>query len=208
MKVDPGKLLFFVDLTGTAVFALEGAAAGIQNNLDLFGVLVLSFVTALAGGVIRDILIGDIPPASLRHARYATVAFGAGAFAFFFHHFVQHIPPMAIVFLDAAGLGLFSVTGVEKALTHKMNPLIAVMMGTVTAVGGGTLRDLLLAQIPTVLRSDVYATAALAGGLVLILCRKLGLSEVLSAIVGGVFCFALRMVSVWQHWNLPTVNGH
>jgi uncharacterized membrane protein YeiH len=200
-------LLLTVDLAGTFVFALEGAMTAIRFQLDFFGVMVLSFATALAGGVIRDLLIGAIPPASLRDWRYAATAFGAGAGVFFFHHFLLQVPYPVIVGLDAAGLGLFAMAGTAKALDYKMHPFIAVLMGTITGVGGGTVRDIFLAHVPSVLQSDVYATAALAGAVVMVAARKAGLSPPWAAAIGGVFCFALRVVSVWQHWSLPRVTA-
>lgn len=184
---------------------MEGAMAAIRGELDFFGVMVLSFATALAGGVIRDLLIGASPPASIRDWRYPAVAFAAGAAVFFFHHFVLAIPGPVLIAFDAAGLGLFAVAGTEKALTYGIHPFMAVLMGTVTGVGGGTVRDIFLAQVPLVLRADVYATAAMAGSIVLIAGRRLGLSDTTSAFAGGVACFALRVVAVWQHWNLPHV---
>src|ERR1039457_6495823 len=105
--------------------------------------------------------------------------------------------------VDAAGLALFAIAGTEKALLRDMPSLIPILLGGITAVGGGTIRDVLLAQIPTVLRADVYATAALAGSATMVICRKLRLSPVLSALIGGTVCFLLRVVSVWRHWNLP-----
>jgi uncharacterized membrane protein YeiH len=197
------RLLFAVDMAGTFLFALEGALAAIAANLDFFGVMVLSFTTALVGGVIRDLLIGAVPPASLRDWRYAAVAFGAGASVFFFHHYVLEIPVPVIVVLDAAGLGLFAVAGTEKALDFGMHPFIAVLLGTITGVGGGTVRDIFLATVPNVLRADVYATAALAGSVVMVVARKMKMGTTVSATMGGVVCFVLRVVSVWQHWNLP-----
>lgn len=203
MKYDSDDLLLHVDLAGTALFALEGALAAIHAQLDFFGVMVLSFVTALAGGVIRDVLIGALPPASLRNWRYATTAFAAGAGAFFFYRFISAIPVSVLVILDAAGLGLFAVAGTQKAIDLEMPPLIAVLLGTITGVGGGTVRDVLLAQIPTVLRSEVYATAALAGSVLMVAMRRLDLSPRIAAFAGGIACFSLRIVSVWRHWNLP-----
>jgi len=203
MKYDSDDLLLHVDLAGTALFALEGALAAIHAQLDFFGVMVLSFVTALAGGVIRDVLIGALPPASLRNWRYATTAFAAGAGAFFFYRFISAIPVSVLVILDAAGLGLFAVAGTQKAIDFEMPPLIAVLLGTITGVCGGTVRDVLLAQIPTVLRSEVYATAALAGSVLMVAMRRLDLSPRIAAFAGGIACFSLRIVSVWRHWNLP-----
>jgi uncharacterized membrane protein YeiH len=177
----------------------------IAGHLDLLGIMVLSFATALAGGAIRDLLIGAVPPEAFQNWRYSVVAFSAAAFVFVLHHAVQQVPDTLLMVLDAAGLGLFAVAGTEKALAYGIHPFIAVQMGAITAVGGGMARDVLLAQVPSVLRTEVYATAALLGSAVLILCRKLKLSPVLAAVLGGTVCFLLRVVSVLQHWNLPKV---
>jgi uncharacterized membrane protein YeiH len=200
------SLILVLDLAGTFVFALEGGLAAILAHLDIFGVLVLSFATALGGGVIRDLLIGSTPPAALRDWRYAGVAFTAGMAAFFFHHFVQEIPAEVIIAFDAAGLALFAIAGTEKALAHSMHPFIAMLLGTITGVGGGTLRDIFLARVPMVLLSDIYATAALAGSAVMIALHRVGVRPALAAATGGFFCFVLRVVAVWRHWNLPTAN--
>jgi uncharacterized membrane protein YeiH len=203
MNKGDNKLLFAVDMAGTLLFAIEGATAATAGNLDLLGVMVLAFATALAGGIIRDLLIGATPPASLRDWRYAAMAFTGGAIVFFLHRYVLGIPGPAMVVLDAAALALFAVAGTEKALDFNIHPFIAILLGGMTAVGGGTLRDILLARVPLVLRAEVYATAALAGSALLIIGRKLRLSATQAAVVGGAFCFLLRLVSVWQHWNLP-----
>ena len=117
--------------------------------------------------------------------------------------FVQAIPAKLIMALDAAGLALFAIAGTEKALLFDLPPLIAVLLGGITGVCGGTIRDVLLAKIPNVLRADVYATAALAGSAVMVVGRRLGLSPSASAFLGGLLCFGLRVISVWRHWNLP-----
>lgn len=170
--------------------------------------MVLAFASALGGGIIRDVLIGAAPPRALRDWRYPdwrypVFAFTGGAIAFVGHSFVRQIPTLVIIDLDALGLSLFAVAGTEKALEYGLQPLVAVLMGAITGVGGGTVRDVLLTHVPAVLRIDVYATAALAGSVALVAARKLGLSPTFSAFVGGACCFALRIVSTWQHWNLP-----
>ena len=196
-------LLVAFDLVGTLVFALEGAMAAIQNELDLLGVLVLAFVTAVGGGIVRDLLIGAVPPAAIRDWRYIGIAIvGAGATTLFYH-LVQEIPTTLMVTLDAAGLSRFAMAGVEKGLDFGMHPVMAVVMGGITGVGGGTIRDLLLARVPGVLHRDVYASAALAGGVVMVLLLKLKVPRALTMAAGGGACFLLRMVSVAQHWNLP-----
>ena len=169
---DPDFLLLVVDLIGTFVFAVEGALAGINAGLDIFGLLVLSFVTALGGGTIRDLLIGAIPPNSIRDWRYAATAFAGGLAVFFFHPLFERVPVQLMMTLDAAGLALFAVAGVGKALEFGITPLLAIMMGAVTGAGGGTVRDVLLAQVPGVLHSDVYAAAALAGATVVVIGLK------------------------------------
>ncbi|MBB6144850.1 putative membrane protein YeiH [Silvibacterium bohemicum] len=200
-------LLLALDFAGTFLFAIEGGMAAARGHLDLLGAAVLAFATALGGGIIRDVLIGAIPPNSIRDWRYASIAFAGAATAFFFHSVVQELPASLLVLLDAAGLSLFAVAGAEKALNFEIHPLIAILMGGITGVGGGTIRDLLLAQVPTVLRADVYATAALAGAAVVVLGLKMKLPRAPVAIAGAIVCFFLRMVSVWLHWNLPKVGG-
>lgn len=200
-------LLTFLDLAGTLLFGVEGAMTAIGANLDLLGILVLGFATALAGGIIRDLLIGAVPPDSLRDWRYSATALTGAVLVFFLHRFVLAVPGDIIVVLDAAGLAMFTAAGTEKALDYEMHPLIAILLGTITGVGGGTVRDILLARIPIILRADVYATAALAGSAVMIVARRLGVHPTLAAFLGGAACFMLRMISVWLHWNLPRVAG-
>lgn len=203
MQITPARMLYTVDIAGTLLFGIEGASAAIAGRLDLLGLMVLAFATALGGGIIRDVLLGATPPSALRDWRYPTIAFAGAAIVFFFHHFVQEIPAQLIMVLDAAGLALFAVSGTEKALLREMSPLVAILLGGITGVGGGTIRDVLLAKVPNVLHADVYATAALIGSAVMILCRRLGMTDTQSAFVGGIVCFTLRVVSVWRHWNLP-----
>jgi len=190
------------DLAGTFVFAFQGALAAIAGHLDLFGDMVLAFATALGGGVTRDVLMGDLPPSALRDWAYPTTAFVAAAIVFLLEgHSV--VPRQLLLTLDAGGLALFAVAGTAKALDARIHPLSAVLLGTITAVGGGTIRDVLLTQVPAILRIDVYATAALLGAVVLVVTRRLGVPRVVAALLGGVACFTLRMVAVAQHWQLP-----
>ena len=202
-RVHSDSLLSAFDLAGTLVFALEGAMRAIRGDLDFLGLLVLAFVTAVGGGIIRDLLIGATPPAAIRDWRYFGIAILGALAVSFFYQSVQAIPDQLIVTLDAAGLGLFAVAGVEKALDYQMHPVMAVVMGGITGVGGGTVRDLLLAEVPSVLRKDVYASAALAGGVVMVLLLKMKLPRAIAMVCGGSACFLLRMVAVAQHWNLP-----
>ena len=192
-----------LDIAGTCVFAVEGALAAMAGRLDLFGVLVLAFCTALGGGIIRDVLLGAAPPAALRDWRYAALAFGAGLLTFQFRHQAAQLPGLSLTALDAAGLALFAVAGAGKALDYGIPPFIAPLLGAITAVGGGMVRDICLAHVPVVLRTDIYATAALAGAATLVALRGLGLRPVPAAAAGFAVCFLLRLVSVALHWHLP-----
>jgi uncharacterized membrane protein YeiH len=205
MKNQSDRLLAVVDHAGIVLFAAEGALAAIGGNLDFFGVMVVGFATALGGGVLRDLLIGASPPQAIRDWSYAAWAFAASGTVFIFYHFAQHAPSQLIMILDAGGLALFAVAGTQKALDYKIPQFISTLMGTITAVGGGTIRDILLMHVPTVLRADIYATAALAGSAVMVVGRRLGLPSALAAMLGGMVCFTLRVLSVWFHWNLPRV---
>ncbi len=202
--------LWFVmiaDLCGTFVFSVEGALVAVRANLDFLGVMVLGFSTALGGGMIRDVLIGAMPPSAIRDWHYCVVAFVAAALTFFFAPALRLLPHPVLIALDAAGLSLSAVAGTEKALAFGIHPFSAVLMGTITGVGGGTLRDLLLAQVPAVLRVDIYATAALFGAVIVVCARALQVRPALAGLLGAVACFVLRVVSVWQHWHLPIANA-
>jgi len=207
-RYHPDFLLLVVDLAGVLVFAVEGALAGIGADLDLLGVMVVAFATALGGGMIRDLLIGAVPPNSVRDWRYPATAFVGGGAVFFFYQFFQKVPTELMITLDAAGLALCAIAGSGKALEFGINPLLAVLMGGVTGVGGGTIRDVLLTRVPGVLRTDVYAAAALAGASVVVIGLKAKLPRGLVMTMGAVACFTLRMVAVARHWNLPKVMVH
>jgi uncharacterized membrane protein YeiH len=202
-RLPTARLIEIADLAGTFLFAAEGAMTAIRSDLDFFGVMVLSFATAVGGGIMRDVLLGATPPAALRDWRYGAVAFTAAAVTFLLYWRASAIPGWLIVSLDAAGLALFAVAGTEKALSHDLHPFVAVLLGTITGVGGGTIRDVLLAQVPVILRADIYATAAMAGAAVLVIGRALRWPAPLAAGLGGIVCFGLRMLAVWQHWSLP-----
>jgi len=203
MKYDSGRVLLAADLAGTFLFGIEGADAAIRGNLDLLGLMVLAFSTALAGGVVRDLMIGAVPPESIKNWRYAATAFSAAILTFFFYRMVEALPARLLMVLDAGGLALFAVAGTEKA--YKIHPFMAALLGTITGVGGGTIRDLFLAHVPRVLQSDIYATAALAGAVVLIAARKIGASPMAAAFAGGGACFVLRVVAATLNWNLPRI---
>ena len=196
-------LILALDLAGAAVAAQEGAGAAMASHLDLLGVLVIAFVAALGGGIARDILIGQAPPRALRDWRYPAVPLVAGIAAFAFSRWVRVIPQEALVTLDAAALGLLAVAGAEKSLDQGLSSLAAILVGGVTGVGGGVLRDMLLDKIPAVLTRDVYASAALAGAAIMIAARRFGVPNTAAALLGAAACFTLRMAAFHFGWQLP-----
>lgn len=199
-------LLVALDLAGTFVFALSGALAAVNRRLDFFGIMVLAFAAGNAGGITRDLLIDAVPPAAIRDWRYMAVSLLAGGLTFFWHRAVDRLRSPVQVF-DAAGLALFAVTGTQKALTVGVNPAIAAVLGTLTGIGGGITRDVLLNDVPTVLRSEIYAIAGLAGAAVVVLGYVLRLPSSGAMLVGALLCFAIRMVAIRRSWQLPRANA-
>ncbi len=200
--------LTVLELVGTFVFALSGAAAGVKHRLDLFGVLVVSCATATAGGITRDVLIGAIPPAALRDWRYLGISVVAGLVVFFSSPRAerqQRLRNLVLTF-DAAGLALFAVSGTQTALGYGLNPVMAALLGMLTGIGGGMLRDVLVSDVPAVLHSELYAVAALAGALVVVAGHALKAQPVASAMVGASVCFGIRVVALWRGWRLPTAG--
>jgi len=200
--------LLVLDLVGTFVFALSGGAAGIKRRLDLFGVLVLSFAAASAGGIMRDLLIGAVPPAALSDWRYLGVSLFAGLVAFFLFPRSERLRKLnnLVLMFDAAGLAVFAVAGTQKALGYRLNPVMAPLLGMLTGIGGGMLRDLLLAEIPTVLRSELYAVAALAGAVVVVAGHVLNFPPTAMAVSGAVLCFGIRLFAIRRGWRLPVAH--
>jgi uncharacterized membrane protein YeiH len=200
--LDMGTLLSVIDLAGTFVFALSGATAGVRRRLDLFGVLVLSFAAATFGGVTRDLLIGATPPAAIEDWRYAAVSVLAGIVTFYGYKAVDRLKNPVLVF-DAAGLALFAVAGTDKALAFGMNPAPAAVLGMLSGIGGGMARDVLLSEVPTVLRSELYAVAALGGSSVVALSSLVQVPMAAAMILGAGLCFGLRLMAVRRGWHLP-----
>jgi uncharacterized membrane protein YeiH len=194
-----------LDLGGTFVFAISGAVAAVNRRLDIFGILVLSFVAGNFGGIGRDVLIGAVPPAALTDGRYLLVSVVAGLITFFSYAGVDRLRSPVLLF-DAVGLSFFAVVGAQKALEFGLSPVMSALLGMLTGIGGGMTRDVLLGEIPQVLRSDLYAVAALAGASMVVIGDMFGLSYRVSALAGGGFCFGLRFMAIRHGWHLPAVR--
>ena len=198
-------LVLVLDLCGTFVFALSGGLLGVKQRFDLFGVLVLSFAAANFGGITRDVLIGAVPPPGIADWRYIVVPVLAGLATFIWGPRIRLMKEYVQI-LDAGGLALFAVSGAQKALDFLLGPATAILLGMLTGIGGGMLRDVLAAEVPSVLRGDIYAVAALAGATVVVGGRLLHFPPLLDALVGAALCFGIRMVAIRRDWQLPTAR--
>ncbi|WP_119717967.1 trimeric intracellular cation channel family protein [Cognatilysobacter tabacisoli] len=198
--------VILLDFIGTFAFAISGALVAVRHRLDLFGVLVLSFAAATAGGIVRDVLLGATPPVALVDWRYFGVSVMAGFLTFYRHAQVERMRN-PVQLSDAVGLGLFAVLGADKALAAGLGPVAAVMLGVLSGVGGGIARDVLVAQVPSVLRRELYAIAALAGAVVVVVGDALALPAAPVAVAGAALCFALRWLAIRRGWRLPVAGG-
>jgi uncharacterized membrane protein YeiH len=206
MRPEP-PLLLALDLAGTFAFALNGALTAVRAaRLDIVGVLTLGVITALGGGIIRDVLIGAIPPATFRDWRYLALAFGGGLVAFVLSRRLERLET-PIVVLDAVGLSVFAVMGTVKALEFGLGVGPAILLGGLTGVGGGVIRDTLVRQIPSVLRSDLYAIPALVAGALAAGAVRAGLYGLPAALGAAAVCFAIRMLGVRFGLNAPGPPG-
>jgi uncharacterized membrane protein YeiH len=203
-------VLLVLDLVGTFAFALNGALTAVRvAHVDIVGVVTLGVITAVGGGIIRDILLGALPPATFVDWRYLAVAAAGGLIAFMFSRVLVRLTSPIDV-LDAAGLSLFAITGAGKALELGVGPVQAIILGTVTGVGGGTVRDVLIRQVPSVLSSGLYAIPALVGAALAVIATSTGVHQVLGAPVAvsaaGV-CFLIRMVGLHFGLDAPRPRG-
>jgi uncharacterized membrane protein YeiH len=196
------NLILVLSLIGVFVFGLSGGMAGVRAKLDLFGAMLLAVVVGITGGTIRDILIG-IPPATFRDWRYLAVAGGAGLIAPFAHPALSRLQRWIDV-LDAAGLGLFCVVGADTALAHHLGFADCVILGAVTGIGGGMLRDILVREIPTILRGGFYAIPALCGALLVVTAYRTGDHSIVAPIGGAVVCFLMRVAGIRYGLGLPS----
>src|SRR5438270_7443017 len=201
---DP-TLLLVLNLVGTFVFGLSGGMAGVRAQLDMFGAIVLAAVVGLAGGIIRDLLIG-IPPTTFRDWRYLAAVGGAGLVTILAHPAINRLQ-RPIQALDAAGLALFCVTGAATALAHRLGVAEAVILGAITGIGGGMVRDVLVREIPTVLRGGLYAIPALVGAGIVVVAYHAGDRTVVFPIVGAAVCFLMRMAALRYGLGLPRADN-
>jgi uncharacterized membrane protein YeiH len=199
--------LVVLDLVGTFAFALNGALTALRaTRLDIVGVVTLGMITALGGGTIRDVFLDSLPPATFLDWRYLAVAAVGGLIAFFAGSHLERINGTINV-LDAAGLSLFAVTGALKAVDLGFGPAQAVIVGAITGVGGGTIRDVLIRQVPSVLSSGLYAVPALVGATTVVVADLLDIRGPVAAVGAAALCFAIRMIGVHYDVDAPLPPG-
>jgi uncharacterized membrane protein YeiH len=199
---DVPLLLSVVDGVGTFAFALSGATLAIRKRFDIFGVLFLAFVVAVSGGIARDVLIGAVPPAAIATWHSFAIAM-AGGLATFLAYPLVLLLRRPVMLLDAIGLALFAVTGAQKALTYGIDPVMAAVLGMISGIGGGMVRDVLAGEVPFVLRTDLYAVAALAGGAIVTLGNVFGAPPAWAMLLGASFCIFLRIMALFHGWRAP-----
>ena len=194
-----------LDWVGTLAFALSGGLLGVKKRFDLFGVLFLSFVVSVVGGMMRDVLIGAVPPVAITDIHYFAIAMIAGLITFYWYPRVASLQRQ-ILLLDAVGLGLFAVIGAQKAIDHGINPVMAAILGMLTGIGGGMTRDVLAGDIPFVLRGDLYALAALAGAAIVSIGTVLGVPPTYPMLLGAAVCIFLRLMAIYRSWRAPVAR--
>jgi len=201
------EFVLVIDLLGTFAFAVNGAFTATRAvRLDIVGVLVLGVMTAIGGGILRDLLIGAVPPSAFTHWYYLAAA-GGGALIAFFISRPSRLLTIPILVLDAIGLSLFCVTGAQKALEYGLDPAAAIIVGTIAAVGGGTIRDIMIRQVPSVLTSGLYAIPALVGAAIDVLVAPSTVLGIPVALMAATICFLIRMLGVRFKLEAPKTSG-
>lgn len=196
------SFLYILDLVGTAAFAISGALAGVRKEMDLYGISVLSLVTAVGGGTIRDVLVGRIPPFIFKDYNYIGISLLSALFVFFFYRKVEK-GMKTLLIMDAMGLGVFTVIGVKVGLDYNIGFIGSIFMGVMTGTFGGMIRDILQGEIPLVLKKEVYASASLIGGIVFYLLYNTALLDFVNMFLSISVVFLLRVVAIFRNWNLP-----
>lgn len=198
------NLVEVIEILGTVSFAISGASVAIGKRLDIFGVLVISFATAIGGGTLRDILIGAVPVAWLKDETTVAVIFTSAVFTLVIDS-SKKIPKTLFLF-DTLGLGLFTIAGIEKAIAAGLSPAICITIGTIAACFGGVIRDVLLNNVPVIFRREIYASACIAGGIIYFVCLKLSVNDTVAQFVGMITIVCIRILALRFHLSLPSFH--
>lgn len=198
-------MIYLIDIIGTFVFAISGALAASEKRFDIFGAGILALVTAVGGGTLRDVLIGSTPVGWMQDLNYLAVIVAAVMLSFFFKRHILKLRRTMFLF-DTIGIGLFTILGLQKTLGVGLSPVIAILMGAVSAVFGGVLRDVLSNEVPLIFRKEIYATACLAGGVVFVLLQWIWHAPVVNMLLAIGLIITIRTLAVYKHWSLPVIR--
>ena len=195
---------FLMDLLGTVAFAISGVLVAMDKRLDLFGVFIIAFVTAVGGGTLRDLLIGNTPVAWMLESTYIITIIGTVILAIIFREKLRYLRK-SLFFFDTLGIGLYTMVGIEKGLNANLLPVMCIILGTITASFGGVIRDILCNEIPVIFRKEIYATACVVGGLSYFLLRKLPLGDEYVYLASFLIVIGIRLVAVKYKIALPSI---
>ena len=198
------ELLKLIDIAGIAVFSISGVSAAMEKKLDVFGVFIIAFITALGGGTLRDVLIGQLPVSWMYNLNYGLIVLLSTLAAMFFSNIIGNYQKTLLTF-DSLGIGLFTVVGIQKGILLDFHPAVCIALGTITACFGGVIRDILLNNIPLIFQREVYATACILGGVVYFALIRLQMNEMIIEVVSIIFIVVFRLVAVKFNWQLPSI---
>lgn len=198
------ELLKLIDIAGIAVFSISGVSAAMEKKLDVFGVFIIAFITALGGGTLRDVLIGQLPVSWMYNLNYGLIVLLSTLAAMFFSNIIGNYQKTLLTF-DSLGIGLFTVVGIQKGILLDFHPAVCIALGTITACFGGVIRDILLNNIPLIFQKEVYATACILGGVVYFALMRLQMNEMIIEVVSIIFIVVFRLVAVKFNWQLPSI---
>ncbi|MCK0178146.1 trimeric intracellular cation channel family protein [Flavobacteriaceae bacterium S0862] len=197
-------MFYTIDILGTIAFAISGVLVAMNKKMDLFGILIIAFVTAVGGGTLRDVLIGQTPVVWMKDMTFTYVILGSAVFAVLVRNKINYLRTSLFLF-DTIGIGLYTVVGVEKGISAGLHPIICIALGTISACFGGVIRDILCNEIPVIFRKEVYATACILGGLSYFLIRKLPLESDFVFIISGAIVILVRLLAVKFKIALPNI---
>jgi uncharacterized membrane protein YeiH len=198
-------MFYTLEMLGTIAFAFSGALAGFNKRMDIFGIFVVAFVTAMGGGMLRDMLIGNTPVVWMRDLTYLVVVTFGTVVALVFRKKLIYLR-LSLFLFDAIGLGIFTIIGVEKGIAAGLHPVICITLGTMTACFGGVVRDILCNDIPVIFRKEIYATICIVGGIIFFILKQTDLSDSMIYLSTSLLIILLRLVVVKYKWSLPRVN--
>jgi uncharacterized membrane protein YeiH len=199
------ELLAIIDIAGTAAFSIAGASAAMEKKLDIFGIFIIAFVTALGGGTLRDILIGQLPVNWMLDLTSGTVALISTVAAILFTRTIKNHHTILVIF-DSIGLGFCTVLGIQTGITHELHPAICIILGTITACFGGVIRDISLNNIPLIFQKEIYATTCIFGGVIFFVLLKLDVPKLPIDIVCLSIIVVFRLLAVKYNWQLPRIK--